>query len=305
MELRHLRYFAAVAAHGNFSRAAEKLHLTQPALSRQVRDLEDELGVPLLLRGQNYVSLTEAGELFYEDARDLLARADQAMARVRGDKKLETLRVGYSPSLTTGILPRAIERFQNSTPSVRLELADLSAQEMLQQFAAGRLDLAITAAHETAKARGFHWTDIRRILPVLVLPVAHPLARLKRIPPTRLQDLPLLGFDRAEYPEYAPGVRAVLKPFGVTPHFASLSADGLSSLLTALEAQMCGAVLGDTVATLLPATLTMRPFAPALEATRVVAGVPAVRPNPHAEAFVWLLRDDVTTSPRATSSRKR
>ena len=72
MELRHLRYFAAVAAHGSFSRAAGTLHLTQPALSRQVKDLEDELGVPLLVRGTNAVSLTDAGELFYEEARDLL-----------------------------------------------------------------------------------------------------------------------------------------------------------------------------------------------------------------------------------------
>ena len=78
MELRHLRYFAAVAAHGSFSRAAHNLHLTQPALSRQVKDLEDELGVPLLVRGTNAITLTEAGEIFYEEARDLLARADQA-----------------------------------------------------------------------------------------------------------------------------------------------------------------------------------------------------------------------------------
>jgi len=75
VELRHLRYFVAVAAHGSFNRAAGVLHLTQPALSRQVKDLEDELGVRLLARGKNAVTLTEAGELFYEDARDLLARA--------------------------------------------------------------------------------------------------------------------------------------------------------------------------------------------------------------------------------------
>src|SRR6266850_1340563 len=82
MELRHLRYFVAVAAHGSFNRAAEILHLTQPTLSRQVKDLEDELDVPLLVRGQNAVKLTEAGELFYEEARQVLARADEAIQRV-------------------------------------------------------------------------------------------------------------------------------------------------------------------------------------------------------------------------------
>ena len=68
MELRHLRYFTAVAAHGTFRKAATILHLTQPALSRQVRDLEDELGVTLIKRGRNFATLTDAGELFYEEA---------------------------------------------------------------------------------------------------------------------------------------------------------------------------------------------------------------------------------------------
>ncbi len=83
MELRHLRYFTAVAAHGTFRRAAAILHLTQPALSRQVRDLEDELGVELLKRGQNSTTLTDAGELFYEEAREVLARAGATPPLVR------------------------------------------------------------------------------------------------------------------------------------------------------------------------------------------------------------------------------
>src|SRR3954462_8453366 len=100
MGLRHLPSFAAVAPHGSFSRAAQNLHLTQPALSRQVKDLEDELGVRLLARGKTAITLTDAGELFYEDARALLARADPAIQRVRGEFRTEGLRVGYAPSLT-------------------------------------------------------------------------------------------------------------------------------------------------------------------------------------------------------------
>ena len=90
MELRHLRYFAAVAAHGSFNRAAQNLHLTQPALSRQVKDLEDELGVPLLVRGKNAVTLTDAGELFANTPRPLLslrqglARTLSLRVRLRG-----------------------------------------------------------------------------------------------------------------------------------------------------------------------------------------------------------------------------
>src|SRR3954469_5757037 len=161
VELRHLRYFSAVAAHGSFNRAANNLHLTQPALSRQVKDLEDELGVPLFLRGTNAVTLTEAGELFYEEARDLLARADQAIQRVRGEARSETLRVGYGPSLTSGIMPRAIERFQAEVPRVRIELEDLSPREMAEKTGGGLLDLIIAPESIEPMIKSFRWTVLR------------------------------------------------------------------------------------------------------------------------------------------------
>src|SRR5258708_21905711 len=132
VELRHLRYFAAVAAHGSFNQAAHNLHLTQPALSRQVKDLEDELGVPLLVRGTNLVTLTDAGELFYEEAREVLARADQAVQRVRGEARNEVLRVGYAPSVTAGIMPRALEKIQAAAPGGRNPLGDPSSRAMHQ-----------------------------------------------------------------------------------------------------------------------------------------------------------------------------
>src|SRR4051812_39780350 len=216
VELRHLRYFTAVAAHGSFNRAAQVLHLTQPALSRQVKDLEEELGVPLLVRGKNAVTLTNAGEAFYEDARDLLGRADQAMQRVRGENRNEVLRVGYAPSLVTGIMPGALEKFQAEVPRVRIELADLSSREMNEQARDGLLDLLITPQPTISDVPGFQWIELRRVAPMLVLPKSHPLAKLKKISPTRLRDLPLIGFARENYPDYVRGMRNMLKPFGVT-----------------------------------------------------------------------------------------
>src|SRR5258708_40189266 len=95
-----------------FQSGGAESSLTQPALSRQVKDLEGERGVRLFVRGKNAVTLTDAGELFYEEARDLLARADQAVQRVRGEARNEVLRVDYSPSVTAGLMPRALERIQ-------------------------------------------------------------------------------------------------------------------------------------------------------------------------------------------------
>jgi DNA-binding transcriptional LysR family regulator len=293
MELRHLRYFTAVAAHGSFNRAAGKLHLTQPALSRQVKDLEEEIGVPLLVRGKNAVTLTDAGELFYEDARDLLARADQAVQRLRGESRNEVLRVGYAPSVTAGIMPGALKKFQAAAPRVRLELADLSSREMNEHAKAGRLDLLITPETPGSDVSHFQWTELRRANAVLVMPESHPLAKLKKIPPARLRDLPLIGLGRENYPDYGRHIRAVLKPYGITPRFVALMNDGVSTLFAALEANHAAAILVDGIATMIPRTLVARPFAPALGEVSVKIGIPAVRPNPHAETFARLLRAEV------------
>ena len=150
MELRHLRYFAAVAAHGSFNRAAQILHLTQPALSRQVKDLEEEIGVPLLVRGTNAITLTPTGESFYEDARDLIARADKAIQRARGERGGEVVRVGYLSATVTGIVPPALEKFQAANPRVRIELADLDPAEM-KEAAAEEQGLDIVVCCPTAK----------------------------------------------------------------------------------------------------------------------------------------------------------
>ena len=251
MELRHLRYFVAVAAHGSFNRAAEILHLTQPALSRQVKDLEEELGVPLLVRSQNTVKLTESGGLFYEEAREVIARANEAVQRVRGEARSETLRVGYAPSMIAGIMSAVLEKFQSATPRVRIDLRDLSSREINELANDGRLDLAISPGISVTKGTSaFQWTELRRLQPMLVMPETHPLAKLKRIPPMRLRDLPLIGLAKGNYPEYVPHLRGMLKPFGVLPHFVSLVNDGLSTLFTELEAHRAAAILTEGIITI-------------------------------------------------------
>src|SRR5437016_4783838 len=133
MELRHLRYFIGVAEEENVSRAALKLHVSQPGLSRQVRDLEDELGFPLLERSAKSVRLTEAGRAFLAGARVVLQRAEEAVQRARAvaTGRRGELHVGYAPSLTARILPPALRAFQAEQPNVRVLLHDLSTEEML------------------------------------------------------------------------------------------------------------------------------------------------------------------------------
>lgn len=299
MELRHLRYFTAVAAHGSFRRAAAVLHLTQPALSRQVRDLEEELGVMLITRGRNFATLTDAGEVFYEEALEVLARADLAIERVRGEKQKEVLRVGYGPTLTAGIMPGALERFQATTPRVRIELCDLSPSEMAESASKGRLDLLIAPGKGTVAAPGYSWTELRRLSLVLVMRASHPLAKLKKIPPQRLNGLALIGLGRENFPGYAEGMRAVLKPFRVTPRFVKMLNDGVSAMFAELEANNAAAILADGIVNMMPRSLVMRPFSPALPDIAVQVGLPAASKNPHAENFARLLQEEAARARRA------
>ena len=201
--------------------------------------------------------------------------------------------MGYAPSLISGIMPRALEKFHATAPRVRLELSDLSPREMSAAASAGLLDLVLTAAGSEAANPEFAWTELRRLAPMLVLSPEHPLAKLKKVPPARLRGVPMLGLNRENFPEYAQRLRAVLKPFGVIPTLVAQNADGLASLFAAIEAENGAAVLSEGVDGMLPRSLTSRPFSPALAPTVVMAGLPAVRPSPHAESFLRPLREEV------------
>jgi len=122
MELRHLRYFVVVGEVLNFTRAAARLRLAQPALSRQIQDLEDEIGVDLLRRSPRGVTLTAEGRLFLDEARDLLKRVDESVEKTRALARGEygELHIGYSSVPTAEILPPALEAFRKAVPRVKL-----------------------------------------------------------------------------------------------------------------------------------------------------------------------------------------
>src|SRR3954462_6550456 len=146
MELRHLRYFLGVGEALNFTKAAAQLRVAQPALSRQVQDLEDEIGVDLLKRSPRGVTLTAEGKLFLEEVRDLLKRADESVEKVRALARGEygELHVGYAPTPTFEILPPALAAFQKAVPSVQVLLHDMSSEEIADGLRSGALQLAVT-----------------------------------------------------------------------------------------------------------------------------------------------------------------
>ena len=130
MELRHLRYFVAVAEMENVSRAAtQKLHVAQPSLSRQIRDLEDEVGVQLLERTAKSVRLTEAGRAFLDEARAILKRVDEAVLKARGVAGRQELRVGDWPVGTGRVMPMLLRAFQQAMPNVHVRLHDWTVDQ--------------------------------------------------------------------------------------------------------------------------------------------------------------------------------
>jgi LysR family transcriptional regulator, benzoate and cis,cis-muconate-responsive activator of ben and cat genes len=241
MELRQLRYFVAVAETGNISSAAKKIFLTQPALSRQIKALENEIGQCLLERRAHSVHLTPVGEGLLREARELLLHADQVLERVRSAGRGVRLRVGYAPSLASGILSVAVENFTQTHPDAKVELFDLSTGEMLAELESNKLDIILTVARET-KTRGLKWTPLVRTAWKLAVNRKHPFANRSRITPDQLAHEPLLAFCQRDYPEYWVIITGWLNEQRQRPKIAG-EYDGAESLMTAVESGLGVAVV--------------------------------------------------------------
>jgi len=157
MELRHLRYFAEVAHTLNFRQAAEQLHVSRPALSMQVRDLEEELGVRLLDRNTARVELTAAGAVFLEDVTEILARVERARQRVREAAIEQSPRViiGEMGPLTPSFLPTALRRFRQRFPEIEVSIVDVDKEEQIRALREGRLDVGFLIDIDLNLPEGF------------------------------------------------------------------------------------------------------------------------------------------------------
>ncbi len=238
MELRHLRYFLAVGETLSFTKASARLRIAQPALSRQVQALEDEIGVDLLKRSPRGVTLTAEGKLFLEEAREHLKRLDESVEKVRALARGQygDLHIGYSPSPTVEILPPALAAFQKAYPHVNVLLHDASQREIVDGFQNGTLELAIVpqALDLQLQNTGMEFEVLRTYPFCVALAPKHPLARLKAIPLEKVAAEPIVGFSRKDYPEYFPFLERLFQPLGVKPRIA-VECDSASSLITAVE----------------------------------------------------------------------
>ena len=221
MELRHLRYFVTVAEELNISRASARLRISQPAVSRQLRDLEEELGVELFRREKHGLKLTPAGDAFLAHARDLLRRSGDAVKQMAAfsEKPKQTLTVGYIAPILSNVLTPALRRFSQAQPDVEVALREMSPGEQVKALRAGRIDLALLGNPCPELEREFTLTVLTRIPLQAVLPDNHLLALRKRIALAELEGESFIGFSEETFPGRNAAICAGCQAAGFTPRF--------------------------------------------------------------------------------------
>lgn len=264
MELRHLRYFVAVAEEQNVTRAAARLHVSQPPLSRQIRDLEDELGIALFEHGAKSVRLTAAGRVFLNEAQAVLQRVDEAVqaAKAVATGQRGEIHVGYAPSLTVELLPRALRAFQETHPGIRVQLHDLSTEEMLAGLRKGNLHVALVARPSRQTMTGLSFEELRRFPVSVAAHPTHRLARMRKVGLPQIAGERLITYSRSGYPEYYEWLAELFAPLAQPPQIAE-EHDSSTSLIAAVEAGRGIALVQQGFECLSGPRLKVKPLSPA------------------------------------------
>jgi DNA-binding transcriptional LysR family regulator len=219
MELRHLRYFVAVAEALSFTRAAEKLRLAQPSLTRQIHNLEGEIGVQLLNRSKSRVTLTVEGRSFLLDARRLLALADESVAAVQRLSRGETgqLNIGYSSNFNFELLPQTLGAFREGFPHIALNLFDMTPAEQLRGLETRKIDLGFVGLHSPVTTKDLQWQCLAHHKTIVAIPQRHPLAKKNKITLGDLKTMFFVGMSEKTHPGFREWLSEVCRSGDFTP----------------------------------------------------------------------------------------
>ena len=309
MELRHLRYFLAVAEELNFTRAAARLRTSQPSLSQQIRQLEAGLGIALLDRSRHHVALTDAGRIFLREVRDILGRIDHAgrLAKQAADGRAGELSVGTFPAADVRILPALRPLVSTQLPDLRLLLHSKYAVDPAVGLQSGALDVAFMRG--PLNVEGLESSELLHESIVVVLPAHHQLARRKRIPVALLHDLPCITMDRSLAPALHDAIALLYRQARIRMHAVS-RADNVLGHLQLVQEGLGFALLPESVGSLLPPGVVLKPLAggPAPMVPIVLAWRRG-NTSPLVRAFVSLVRQSCgvpgVAAPRAKRRRAR
>ena len=276
MELRHLRYFQAVAEELSFSKAARRLHIAQPALSRAVKELEEKIGVVLMRRNRRAVSLTEAGAMMLHEIGILFQRVDDAVKRVQRIANGEEgeLQVGYIGPPTQAFLGRLLAEFRRRYPRVSVILEERTPERVWEMVARGRLEIGLTRPVLAQHAHGLHTTVLRREPFHAVLPAGHPLAKKREVPWRALAGEPLVILARREGVGLHDAILTACQRAKFTPRLVH-TPSVIHTVLSYVESGAGIGIIPDSIAALgAGGPLIFRPLVPtqAIELVMVWAG---------------------------------
>ncbi|MFJ6325603.1 MULTISPECIES: LysR family transcriptional regulator [unclassified Rhizobium] len=249
MELRHIRYFLAVAEELNFTRAARRIGIGQPPLSNQIRDLEDEIGAPLFRRLPHGVELSEAGQVFLPEAQAIVARAEQAKAlalrAARGE--LGRLRIGFTGSAAfSPIVPSSVRSFRRAYPEIDLTLEEAHTTRLLERLEAEELD-AVFIRPGDADPPSFRSNALAEEAMMIALPSGHPLAGAASLPLSALSGEPFVLFPRIAGPSLFDGIIAACRQAGFEPTLGQVAPE-ITSIANLIAVELGVSVVPSAIA---------------------------------------------------------
>jgi len=265
MELRQIRSFLSVAETLHFGRTAELIHLSQPALSLQIRALEAEVGVRLLERNRRKTTLTPAGRAFRDAATAGVAQLDRAIrnARLAADGKLGLLRIGFISTAGSELLPDTIRAFRELNPEVEFSLRNILTAEQIQMLEAGALDIGFLrlpiGGHTQLEVATIHREPF-----LLVVPASHPLGTRKKVRLSEVAGQDFVMYDRKHAPGFHDQVFGMLRNAGIVPNVCQTAGEmptlialvaagiGISILPTSAVKHNIAAVVGCEIADPIP-----------------------------------------------------
>lgn len=263
MELRHLRYFVAVADALSFTKGAQKLHLAQPSLTRQIKDLEEEIGVRLFDRARTGVTLTPEGKSFLTDAKRLLDLSGEIVESVQRLSRQETtpLNIGYVANLFYDLLPVTLASFQRSFPAVPVNLFDMTCGDQFRALKDGKIDCGFVGPHEAIEELGLQFRSIASYETVAALARNNRLAKKSIIKLTDLRPLFFIGMSEASYPGYRRWLKQTCQRVGFSPKVLQ-DVEIERTLIQAVAAGLGVALLPDQVKKLPHEDVVFRPLTP-------------------------------------------
>jgi DNA-binding transcriptional LysR family regulator len=239
LELRHLRYFCAVAEALNFSRAAEKMRVAQPSLSRQIRDLEHELGFPLFVRTTTSVRLTDAGAHFHTTAQKLLAQLSIAVtgAREVANGRSGDFNIASDWRIPMNLIPETVRKFRLRHPKVAVHFADLQIADQIEALRAGKIHLGFVPEMAIGNREDLGLMHVHTAQLVVLLSSAHRLAGRQEISLRELAGEPWVNVDDGSRDDFRTFLTQLCRPAGYTPKMgrSTTSAGGIASLVAAGE----------------------------------------------------------------------